>query len=80
MSTAEVGHFDVEAERTMLALLGKPKRLPWSRWRHEPGSITSDGVARARGRALSRLRVAHPDEFEVYFLQEQWKIANGEAR
>lgn len=80
MSTAEVGHFDVDAERALLALLGVPKRRHYSRWRHQQGTIASDGVNRARGRALARLRGAHPDEFEVYFIQEQWKIANGEAQ
>lgn len=69
---------DHDAERVMLAFLGKPRRRRG--WRHEKGTIDSHGVGRARGRASARLITAHRAEFDLYWLQEQWKIANGEAR
>lgn len=76
---------DEDAERVLLALLGKPRRLPWSeyvanRWRAPRGTISTDGVSRARGRAASRLIAAHRAEFDRYWVEEQWKIAEGRAK
>jgi len=74
-----------DAEAILNALRGRPRRLPWATYsgngyrRVDRGAIASNEVARARGRALSRLKAAHPDEFERYYIDEQWKIAATDA-
>lgn len=71
---------DVEAERVLLALAGRPRRRSGrDYWLPQPGTINGHDAARARGRALSRLAAAHRDEFERLWVEEQWRIARGEV-
>lgn len=70
---------DEVGESVLAALRGKPRRTPWWGGRHAPGEVNASEVARARARASSQLIRAHRAEFERYWVEEQWKIADGIA-
>lgn len=77
---------DDEGEWALLALAGRtlpPPRCTHGEYtangyRTPRGKIDSSSVGRARGRAMARVVEAHRSEFERYWLEEQWKIVEGE--